>query len=287
MAEKSLRKKIKDFIVGTFALGSIVGGGQLQAQENNNKEEFQKEQQESRKKFDEYSKRQRAEWEAYKKQQSADWETYKQENAMLLQYMKIVRQKAGNQQDDNKIASDIEQNRISENSLKNKTKKIEISSVPQVKKDIDLRWLNKSPKADTKKPLTNLKAYGQMIGLLPQMFLFIDNIDKKMQDVVPSNRSMYYQQAAYHYAEIFGRMSDQEGEKFFAKEFNGAEIVKVNGLRFVSYKGLGYEIKPNGGARWHSDCRDPGPHLKIDGVISKAVQREQSLMQASQKRGGR
>ena len=206
---------------------------------------------------------------------------------MLLQYMKIVRQKAGNQQDDNKIASDIEQNRISENSFKNKTKKIEISSVPQVKKDIDLRWLNKSPKADTKKPLTNRKAYEQMIGLLPQMFLFIDNIDKKMQDVVPSNRSMYYQQAAYHYAEIFGRMSDQEGEKFFAKEFNGAEIVKVNGLRFVSYKGLGYEIKPNGGARWHSDCRDPGPHLKIDGVISKAVQREQSLMQASQKRGGR
>ena len=248
----------------------------MQAQENNNKEEFQKEQQESRKKFDEYSKRQRAEW-----------ETYKQENAMLLQYMEIVRQKAENQQDDNKIASDIEQNRISENSHKNKTKKIEISSVPQVKKDIDLRWLNKSPKADTKKPLTNRKAYEQMIGLLPQMFLFIDNIDKKMQDVVPSNRSMYYQQAAYHYAEIFGRMSDQEGEKFFAKEFNGAEIVKVNGLRFVSYKGLGYEIKPNGGARWHSDCRDPGPHLKIDGVISKAVQREQSLMQASQKRGGR
>lgn len=248
----------------------------MQAQENNNKEEFQKEQQENRKEFDEYSKRQRAEW-----------ETYKQENAMLLQYMEIVRQKAENQQDDNKIASDIEQNRISENSHKNKTKKIEISSVPQVKKDIDLRWLNKSPKADTKKPLTNLKAYEQMIGLLPQMFLFIDNIDKKMQDVVPSNRSMYYQQAAYHYAEIFGRMSDQEGEKFFAKEFNGAEIIKVNGLRFVSYKGLGYEIKPNGGARWHSDCRDPGPHLKIDGVISKAVQREQSLMQASQKRGGR
>ena len=105
MAEKSLRKKIKDFIVGTFALGSIVGGGQLQAQENNNKEEFQKEQQENRKEFDEYSKRQRAEW-----------ETYKQENAMLLQYMEIVRQKAENQQDDNKIASDIEQNRISENS---------------------------------------------------------------------------------------------------------------------------------------------------------------------------
>lgn len=98
---------------------------------------------------------------------------------MLLQYMEIVRQKAENQQNDNKIASDIEQNRISENSLKNKSKKIEISSVPQVKKDIDLRWLNKSPKADTKKPLTNLKAYEQMIGLLPQMFLFIDNIDKK------------------------------------------------------------------------------------------------------------
>ncbi len=113
MAEKSLRKKIKDFIVGTFALGSIVGGGQLQAQENNNKEEFQKEQQESRKEFDEYSKRQRAEW-----------ETYKQENAMLLQYMEIVRQKAENQQDDNKIASDIEQIEYRKIVIKTRPKKL-------------------------------------------------------------------------------------------------------------------------------------------------------------------
>ncbi len=121
-------------------------------------------------------------------------------------------------------------------------------------------------------PIKNPEQYKKMLGLLPQMLYFMDVVDNKNLNIkVESNKRMYYDQKAEIYANKFGTLNDNDAEALFAQEFQGVQIIKTGGLRFVSYKGKGYEIKPNGQALWDADCRKLGPNSDINTRISKAI----------------
>ena len=251
MKKKSIKTKIKNLLIGTFTFSSLFGGNPAQAQSTNAQEEFRKEQQANR-----------AEFKAYQQQQEAEWKTHKEQPKNKL--------KTSRTSQNNEVMPEAPL----DFPIKNKPEKAPVYSedTPSF-----------SPASSSDSPITNLEQYEKMLGLLPQMLYFMDVVDNKNQNIkAESNKRMYYEDKALNYAKKFGTLNNEEAKTFFAKEFNGAQIIETDGMRFVSYKGKGYEIKPNGHAKWDMDCRQVGPNSDIKTRISKATMLKKNLYKQQQ-----
>lgn len=278
MSEKNMRKKMMDFIIGTFAFGAVTGTAEAQVQKNKDKEEFAIEKMANSQEFEQERKQMRTEFEQEREQMRAEFENYREQNRQLFK----------NYREANKIL--FENAQSEEVSPQNKDKEeftIDKTSMAQEfeqeRKQMEAEVKNyreqnhQSEAEKEKKPvkIINPDAYRYMSNVLPQMLYFMDVVDNVNRNIkVESNKRLYYRVQAQKHALKMGSMNEKEAEQYFAETFKGAEIITEQGLKFVAYKGKGYELRKSGVARWDSDSRSVTENSDIKKRIYEAIGRE-------------
>lgn len=280
MSEEKFKDKAKKFMVGAFATAVVMFGGkaQAQAEKTTEKQEFKKEVSATQKEFEDFQKSNQAEFEEFQNTNKAEFESFQDENRRELD---SIRQQARSLKKANMHAVEPS---ITPSPIQNKPEKTPVYEEKEAKPSARVSKQSVGEKETVTSAVDanfDIKKYEYMRNLLSQALYFMDAVDKKDHGgKVESTKRSYYDNIAHMDATRLARLDDEQVAVYFTKDYPGLEVKEVEGLKFVSYKGLGYEIKPSGQARFDMDSRNVGPNSGIESRIQKAVQRVKSLQSA-------